>query len=315
MTFHSNEPKKIILTGGSGFLGGHLLKNKLFEKALVIGRSKPKNHKYFKEVLFSEEENLSKIFRDVEVIVHTAAKAHEMGEKNKSSLEIYRNINTESTMTLARQAALAGVKRFIFISTIKVLGESNNPHSFFRYDDPLNPQDSYSISKAEAEEGLKLISESSEMEIVIIRPPLVYGRGVKGNFRSLLKLIRMKFPLPLGNIKNKRSLVSIDNLTDLIVTCINHPNAKNQTFLVSDDNDLSTTELLSMLAEAGGFKTFLFNFPNALLYFSLKLLGKLAIYNRLYGSMCIDIEHTKSKLGWYPPYKVKESLKDCWTDD
>ena len=105
MTFHSNEPKKIILTGGSGFLGGHLLKNKLFKKALVIGRSKPKNHKYFKEVLFSEEENLSEIFRDVEVIVHTAAKAHEMGEKNKSSLEIYRNINTESTMTLARQAA------------------------------------------------------------------------------------------------------------------------------------------------------------------------------------------------------------------
>jgi UDP-glucose 4-epimerase len=314
MTYHPNESKKIILTGGSGFLGSHLLKNKLFEKALVIGRSQPKNHKYFQEVSFLEEENLSKIFSDVEVIVHTAAKAHEMGEKNRSSLEIYRKINTESTLRLARQAALAGVKKFIFISTIKVLGEGNNSCSF-KYDDPLNPQDYYSISKAEAEEGLKLISKSSKMEIVIIRPPLVYGKGVKGNFRSLLKLIRMKFPLPLGNIKNKRSLVSVDNLTDLIVTCINHPNAKNQTFLVSDDNDLSTTELLSMLAEAGGFKAFLFHFPGALLYFSLKLLGKLAIYNRLYGSMCIDIEHTKSKLGWYPPFRVKESLKDCWTGD
>ncbi len=315
MTYHPNEPKKIILTGGSGFLGSHLLKNKLFEKALVIGRSQPKNHKHYQEVSFLEEENLSKILSGVEVIVHAAAKAHEMGEKNKSSLELYRKINTESTIALARQAALAGVKRFIFISTIKVLGEGNNSHSFFKYDDALNPQDSYSISKAEAEEGLKLISKSSKMEIVIIRPPLIYGKGVKGNFRSLLKLVRMKFPLPLGNIKNRRSLVSVDNLIDLIVTCINHPNAKNQTFLVSDDNDLSTTELLSMLAEAGGFKAFLFHFPDALLYFLLKLFGKLSIYNRLYGSMCIDIEHTKSKLGWYPPFGVKESLKDCWTDD
>lgn len=313
MTLHFNEPK-IILTGGSGFLGSHLLRNELFHKALVIGRSKPKQHKYFEKVSFTEEESLLKIFKDIDVIVHAAGIAHEVNEKSKSSLEIYRRINTENTLNLAKQAAIAGVKRFIFISSIKVLGELSDKKITLKYDDPLNPKDPYSISKAEAEEGLKQISKAYEMEIVIIRPPLIYGQGVKGNFRNLIKLLKLKLPLPFGNIKNKRSFVSVDNLIDLIVTCLSHPNAKNETFLVSDDNDISTSQLLSVLAEQGGFKAFLFYFPDTLIYFSLKLLGKLSIYNRLYGSMCIDIEHTKSKLGWAPPFKVKECLKNCWIE-
>ena len=176
----------------------------------------------------------------------------------------------------------------------------------------MNPQDPYSISKAEAEIGLKLIGEAHGMEIVIIRPPLVYGKGVKGNFASLLKLAKFPIPLPFGSIQNKRSLVSVENLVDLIVVCLNHPNAKNQTFLVSDDDDMSTSILFSRLADAGGYKAYIFSFPLILLSVSLRVLGKSAIYERLCGSMQVNIDYTKSRLGWKPPFKIKDSLSSCW---
>jgi nucleoside-diphosphate-sugar epimerase len=307
-----NSNNKIVLTGGSGFLGYHLLKNKAFQKSLAIGKTQPHNHQNFKKISFEADDNLAKVFNNKEVIVHLAARTHDMNDTAQDPIDDYRRVNTIGTLNLAKQAAVAGVKRFIFISTIKVLGEQSKSGQAFKRDDSFNPQDPYSVSKFEAEVGLKLIGEAHGMEIVIIRPPLVYGQGVKGNFGSLLKLVRLSICLPFGSIKNKRSLVSVDNLVDLIVICLNHPNAKNETFLVSDDDDMSTPVLLSRLAEAGGHNSYIFGFPLILLYILLRLFGKLTIYERLCGSMCVDIEHTKSQLGWKPPFKVKDTLKKCW---
>jgi UDP-glucose 4-epimerase len=310
-----NQSPKIVVTGGSGFLGCHLLNNEAFREALVIGRTQPRNHQKFQKVSFDEHDSLAEVFNNKEVVVHLAARAHVMNDTVKSPLNEFRHVNTMGTLNLAKQAAIAGVKRFIFISTIKVLGEQTEPGQAFKSHDSFNPQDPYSISKVEAEVGLKLIGEAHDMEIVIIRPPLVYGKGVKGNFASLLKLARFPIPLPFGSIQNKRSLVSVENLVDLIVVCLTHPKAKNQTFLVSDDYDMDISELISRLAEAGGYKAYVFGFPLTMLYVSLRLLGKLPIYDRLCGSMQVNIEDTKSQLSWSPPFKVNDSLSNCWLSD
>ncbi|MDB0049875.1 NAD-dependent epimerase/dehydratase family protein [Pseudomonadales bacterium] len=310
-----NPLSKIVLTGGSGFIGYHLLKNQAFREALAIGRSQPRNHQHFHKVSFDEDYSLSEAFNDKEVVVHLAARAHVMNDTAKSPLDEFRYVNTLGTLNLAKQAAIAGVKRFIFVSTIKVLGEQTQPGRAFKSGDRFNPQDAYSISKMEAEVGLKMIGKAHGMEIVIIRPPLVYGQGVKGNFASLLKLTKLPIPLPFGSIQNKRSLVSVENLVDLIVVCLTHPNAKNETFLVSDDDDMDTSDLFSRLAETGGYKAYIFGFPLAMLYISLRLLGKLSIYDRLCGSMQVNIEYTKSQLSWNPPFKVNDSLSNCWVSD
>jgi UDP-glucose 4-epimerase len=310
-----NQLPKIVLTGGSGFLGSHLLNNEAFQEALAIGRTQPDNHRHFQIVSFDADDDLAEVFNDKEIVVHVAARAHVMNDTAKSPLNEFRHVNTVGTLNLAEKAAIAGVKRFIFISTVKVLGEQTEPGQAFKNGDSFNPQDPYSISKVEAEVGLKLIGEAHGMEIVIIRPPLVYGKGVKGNFASLLKLARFPIPLPFGSIQNKRSLVSVENLVDLIVVCLNHPNAKNQTFLVSDDDDMSTSILFSRLADAGGYKAYIFSFPLVLLSISLRVLGKSAIYERLCGSMQVNIDYTKSQLGWKPPFKVKDSLSSCWLVD
>ena len=310
-----NQWPKIVLTGGSGFLGSHLLNNEAFQEALAIGRTQPRNHRQFQIVSFDADDDLAEVFIGKEVVVHAAARAHVMNDTAKSPLNEFRHINTEGTLNLAEKAAIAGIKRFIFISTVKVLGEQTEPGQAFKNGDSFDPQDPYSISKVEAEVGLKLIGEAHGMEIVIIRPPLVYGKGVKGNFASLLKLARYPIPLPFGSIQNKRSLVSIENLVDLIVICLDHPNAKNQTFLVSDDDDMSTSILFSRLAEAGGYKTYIFKFPLTILNISLRMLGKSPIYERLCGSMQVNIEYTKSQLSWKPPFKVKDSLSSCWLLD
>lgn len=306
---------KIVITGGSGFLGRHLLKNKAFKEALAIGRSKPNNHKLFKKVSFDNDANLAEVFIDKEIVVHLAARAHVMNDTSANPLDSYRQVNTAGTLNLAKHAAIAGVKRFIFISTIKVLGEKTELGQPFTCDDPYNPKDPYSVSKVEAEKGLRVIGKTYGMQIVIIRPPLVYGHGVKGNFASLIKLVKLPVPLPVGSIRNKRSLVSVENLVDLIVVCLNHPNAGNQTFLVSDDDDMSTPILLSRLCETGLLKDKVFIFPELILYFILKVLGKTKIYERLCCSMQVCIEHTKKQLDWKPPCGVKNSMRSCWSLD
>jgi UDP-glucose 4-epimerase len=307
-----NQSSKIVVTGGSGFLGSHLLNNKVFSEALAIGRTQPTNHHNFKKVSFDENNNLAELFIDKEIVVHLAARVHIMDDSSGNQLDSFMQVNTLGTLNLAKQAAIAGVKRFIFISTIKVHGEKTEPGQAFRFDDHFNPKDSYSISKVEAETKLKVIGEAYGMEIVIIRPPLVYGQGVKGNFASLIKLARLPIPLPFGLIRNNRSLVSVENLIDLIITCLYHPNARNQTFLVSDDDDMSMPTLFSRLCEAGGYRSKVIPMPVFIIYICLKVLGKLKIYERLCCSMQVDIEHTKKQLDWKPPFKVKNSLRSCW---
>ena len=303
---------KIILTGGSGFLGSHLLQHNAFYDALVIGRNRPSRCRHFRPLSLDVESDLSAELKGYDIVVHVAGRAHIMNEESSNPISEFRKINTSGTLNLARQAAQAGIKRFIFISSIKVLGENTCLGVPFKSSDSLNPQDPYSVSKAEAEVGLTEIAKESDMDIVIIRPPLIYGNGVKGNFLSLMKIITFKFPLPLGKIKNKRSLVCVENLVDLIVTCLDHPNAKNKCFLVSDGRDLSTSDLLFAVAIAGGYRPWIFRCPHFLSFLFLRLLGKRGIYDRLYGSMQVDIDYTKTQLDWCPPFKVENSLIKCW---
>ena len=303
---------KILLTGGSGFLGTALLNHPAFSDALVVGRTPPKRNRSFLRMSLDPLSDYTDILSDIDIVVHVAARAHVMVEMLENPLKEYRNVNTFTTLNLARQAASRGVKRFIFISSIKVLGEKTKSGHPFTSCDPLNPQDPYGVSKAEAEIGLQQLTEKSNMEVVIIRPPLVYGKGVKGNFAKLLKLTALSIPLPLGSINNRRSLVCVENLVDLICTCLEHQKAKNQIFLVSDDHDLSTPDLLILISRAGKHKSRLFKFPISLLSIMLRFIGKSAIYDRLCGSMQVDITHTKTQLNWRPPFSPEEGLLGCW---
>lgn len=235
-----------------------------------------------------------------------------MDDPSADPLTEFRRVNVEGTLNLARQAAAAGVQRFIFISSIKVNGEETAPGDAFTASDVPAPQDPYGLSKFEAEEGLRSLAQQTGMEVVIIRPPLVYGPSVKGNFASMIKLVQKGLPLPLGAIHNKRSLVGIDNLVDLIIRCIDHPAAANQTFLASDGVDLSTTELLRSVVKAMGKPSRLVPVPASLLQTGAGLLGKKAMAQRLLGSLQVDISKTREVLGWEPPYTVEEGLRRCF---
>jgi len=248
----------------------------------------------------------------MDVVVHTAARVHVMDDSAQDPLTEFRDVNVTGTMNLARQAAAAGVKRFVFISSIKVNGEQTSGSQQFESTDSPALEDPYGVSKWEAEVGLKKLALETGMEVVIIRPPLVYGPGVKGNFASMIKLVEKGLPLPLGAIHNKRSLVALDNLVDLIITCIDHHAAANQTFLVSDGEDLSTTELLRGVAEAIGKPSRLIPVPASLLQFGATLLGKKAVAKRLLGSLQVDISHTQECLNWTPPLTVKQGLQRCF---
>ena len=306
---------KILLTGGSGFLGSALLNHPSFYGAVTIGRTPPAQSKNFLAISLDPFSDYSHILSGIDIVVHVAARVHVMNEEAEDSLSEYRNINTLGTLNLAEQAINSGVKRFIFISSIKVLGEQTEKGQPFTNGNLLNPQDAYSMSKAEAETGLLKLAKESNMEVVIIRPPLVYGKGVKGNFEKLLKLTTRQFPLPLGSINNKRSLVSIENLVDLICICLEHLKAGNQTFLVSDDCDLSTPALLTLIARGGGYKSRLVKFPTVLLSIILFCIGKSAIYQRLCGSMQVDIAHTKNQLNWSPPHTPESTIVNCWSHE
>jgi len=235
-----------------------------------------------------------------------------MHDSDADSLSAFRAVNVVGTLKLAKQAASEGVKRFIFISTIKVNGEATVLGEPFQADDLPAPEDAYGLSKLEAEQGLKLLAAETGMEVVIIRPPLVYGRGVKGNFGSMIKLVEKEIPLPFGAIHNKRSLVGIDNLVDLIVRCIDHPAAANQVFLAGDGQDLSTPELVRSLAMAMGKRTRLISLPTGVLKFGATLLGKRALADRLLGSLQVDITKTRELLEWQPRHSVEEGLRRCF---
>jgi len=231
-----------------------------------------------------------------------------MNDQSADPLTEFRKVNVDGTLNLARQAAAAGVKRFIFISSIKVNGEDTllgRPYTAFDVPAPLDP---YAISKFEAEVGLKALAAEIGIEVVIIRPVLVYGPGVKANFRSMMAWLCKGVPLPLGAIHNKRSLVALDNLVDLIVTCIDHPAAANQTFLVSDGDDLSMTQLLRALGGALNKPARLIPVPPWLIQSAAAVLGRKAVAQRLCGSLQVDMSHTCETLGWRPPVSVDQAL-------
>lgn len=242
-------------------------------------------------------------------VIHLAARAHVMREEAHDPLAAYRSVNTAGTLNLARQAAAAGVRRFVFLSSIKVNGEATAPGQAFRASDSPHPQDPYGMSKWEAEQGLRQIAQDTGMEVTTIRPPLVYGPGVKANFAALLRAVTRKRPLPLGAIHNLRSLVGLDNLVDLIMVCTTHPAAAQQTFLASDGEDLSTTDLVRRMARALGQPSRLLPVPAWWLQAGARMVGQGAAAQRLCGNLQVDIRHTREVLGWTPPVSVDEGLR------
>ncbi|MEX5664179.1 SDR family oxidoreductase [Pseudomonas neuropathica] len=247
--------------------------------------------------------------RGIDVIVHCAARVHVMNEKGADGLAAFRKINVEGTVRLARRAAECGVKRFIFISSIKVNGEGTPRNKTFKATDLPAPVDAYGISKREAEDALRQVCEETGMELVVIRPPLVYGPGVKANFLSMVRWLDRGIPLPLGAIDNRRSLVAIGNLTDLVLTCIDHPAAAGEIFLVSDGEDLSTTQLLRRTALALGKSARLLPVPAGLLQAAASMVGKSGIAERLCGNLQVDIQRTCELLGWRPPINTEKALR------
>ena len=245
----------------------------------------------------------------ISVVVHCAARVHVMADTAENPLDEFRRVNVQGTLNLARQAAAAGVKRFVFISSIKVNGEATQLGQPFTADDAPAPLDAYGVSKMEAEQGLREIALQTGMEVVIIRPPLVYGPGVKANFAAMMRWLQRGVPLPLGAIHNQRSLVALGNLVDLIATCLTHPAAANQTFLVSDSEDVSTTELLQRMGQAIGRPARLLPVPASWLKLAANLVGKPDVAQRLCGSLQVDIEKTHQLLGWVPPLSLAEGLK------
>lgn len=299
----------IVITGYSGFVGSVLVEHlKNYQQLHLLGRKPSVVGKVYTHNIDSRS-IYDEVLKSVDAVIHCAARVHIMGDSARDSLTEYRAINTEGTLNLARQAAQAGVKRFIFLSTIKVNGESTSHRSPFTAFDKRSPEDAYGISKSEAEEQLLALGSETGMEIVIIRPPLVYGEGVKANFASLMKFVGQGFPLPFRFIKhNKRSLVSVYNLVDLIKVCIDHPRAANQVFLVSDDEDLSTSQMVALMAKVQEKINFSLPLPVWCFKLAAATLKKETVMERLVGSLQLDIEHTKKTLDWVPPYSVEHGF-------
>lgn len=301
---------KVMVTGANGFVGRSLC-NTLAESGVDLIKV-VRSAQNFNEVQVGDihgDTYWMEALEGVDVVVHTAARVHIMRDSAVDPLALYRTVNTEGTLNFASQAAQAGIKRFVFISTIKVNGESTQEGCPFSEDVQTMTVDPYGQSKAEAEEGLRNLAEETGLEVVIIRPPLVYGPGVKGNFRNMLRWIGRGIPLPLGAINNKRSLIALDNLVDLIVTCTVHRAAANQTFLAADDEDLSTTELLRRLAKLLDKPARLVPVPGYILTFVFSLLGKKEIANRLCCSLQVDSSKARDMLGWMQPISVNEGLR------
>lgn len=305
----------VLLTGASGFVGKAVLDaaKRRGVEARPVFRSLTSANGYSGAVLvpgLDGEADWAQALRGVDVVIHAAARAHVMREEELDPLTEYRRVNVQGTSNLARQAAAAGARRFVFISSIKVNGEATLPGCPFTADDAPAPEDAYGISKAEAETELRLIAEETGMDVTIIRPPLIYGPGVKGNFSSLINWVRRGLPLPLGGVThNRRSLVGLDNLVDLIWVCVEHPKAANQTFLISDGEDLSTTELLRRIGKALNRSARLLWVPAGLIALMASLLGKKVISQRLLGSLQVDISKTCELLDWMPIVAVDEGLR------
>ena len=305
----------VLVTGGLGLVGKalvvHLLSVGLTVR--VSTRQKPLGTALRLEYVSATDLSLKTdwlpALQTIDTVVHLAARVHVMHDTEADPLAAFRAVNVAGTLNLARQAAVAGVKRFVFVSSVKVNGECTQPGQAFTEADEPSPQDAYGLSKHEAELGLRQIATETGMEVVIIRPPLVYGPGVKANFAALMRAVQRGWPLPLGAVHNQRSLVALDNLVDFIVICTTHPRAANQTFLVSDGQDLSSTELVRGMARAAGVPARLLPVPVWALQAGATLLGKGDAVQRLCGNLQVDISKARRLLGWVPPISVDEGLR------
>ena len=307
---------KIVITGINGFIGTGLRSRLLHSGHTVIGATNKANSTRLAlegvETAAIGTVNAATDWHNAlagcEAVVHLAARVHVMRDEATDPLAEFRAVNVEGTLNLARQAAETGTRRFVYISSIKVNGEQTPPGRPFTELDVRVPLDPYGISKHEAEEGLCKLAQQTGMEVVIIRSPLVYGPGVKANFLNMMRWLHKGVPLPLGVINNRRSLVALDNLLDFIVTCLDHPAAANQTFLVSDGEDLSTAELLRRLAAALNVPARLLPVPQKLLEAGFKIVGQSVLAQRLCGSLQVDITKARTMLDWSPPVSVDEGL-------
>jgi UDP-glucose 4-epimerase len=307
--------KSVFITGSTGFVGGATLDRLVAENYKVTAALRSRSKTLQANVTEVHVDNIDGAtnwgdsLEGTDVVIHAAARVHVMNDIEVDPLLAFRSVNVEGTLNLARHAAKAGARRFIFISSIKVHGEGTLPGVAYTPEDIPAPKDAYGVSKMEAEQGLRDLSAATGLEVVIIRPVLVYGPGVKANFRNMMQWLDKGVPLPFGAIHNSRSLVALDNLVDLILRCIDHPAAANQTFLVSDGEDLSTTQLLRKLARALGRPERLLPLPSWILGGAATLIGRKNLSNRLCGSLRVDISKTCALLGWSPPVSVDDALK------
>lgn len=308
--------KNILVTGATGFVGSALIKRLMRENARLIataltGEDVGHLHSKVERVTvepLSESSDYTTALQDVDIAIHLAARVHIMKEAATNPLQEFFKVNLHGTERLARQAAKAGVKRFIFMSTIGVNGDNSGDNPYTESDQPY-PHNPYSVSKHEAELVLQRISQETGIEVVIMRAPLVYGPGNPGNFLSLLRIVSKGIPFPLASVTNRRSLIYVGNLVDAMAICATHPAAAGQTYLVSDGEDVSTPELIRLTAKALGISARLFPLPLTLMRLAGKLTGKNGAVNRLTGSLTVDSSKIRRELGWVPPFTMDEGLR------
>ncbi|WP_373020557.1 UDP-glucose 4-epimerase family protein [Thiomicrorhabdus sp.] len=314
----------ILVTGATGFVGQALV-SELFSRSIPVkalvrmsSGSLPEEVEQIEigdlSILLESKSSLVDLrekLNNVDVVVHAAARVHMMQDVSDDPLSEFRKVNRDVTLSLARLAAEAGVKRFVFLSSIKVNGEMTQEGQVFTPEDKYIPTDPYGLSKYEAEMGLLKLAEDTGMEVVIIRPPLVYGPGVRANFASMIRWVHKGIPLPLGAVNNSRSLVALENLVDFLALCSDRqksPKASNQVFLISDGEDVSTTQLLRKVAKALNDKIWLIPVPTGMMVFATNLVGKRNVAKRLFGSLQIDSCKARDLLGWTPVISMDEQL-------
>ena len=302
-----------MVTGAGGFVG-QLLCSELHNRGILVRAAmrSSRTSPHAEVVTIGEIDSRtdwSQVLGGITTVIHLAARVHIMHDDAISPLEEFRKVNVAGTEQLARSAAASGVKRLVYVSSIKVNGEATCGEKKFTETDVPSPEDPYGISKMEAEKTLHCIAQETGFEVVIVRPPLVYGAGVKGNFAQMLKMLAKGIPLPLASVQNLRSLVYVENLVDVLILCATHPAATGQTYLVSDGEDISTPDLLQQLGAAMEHPARLFSCPSGLLKLGGRLTGKSDQVERLLGSLQVDSDKIRRELNWMPPYSLQQGLQ------